>query len=135
MDRTGRISEEIRKELSDLIHNGIKDPRMPPFVSVTAVKVTKDLRFAKTYVSVLGTDEQKKGALQALKSAAGYIRHEIGQRVLLRYTPEFHFELDDSIEKGIHINQLINQTLHGGLPAAPANPTPEADTEEEDDEP
>lgn len=111
MDRIDRISEEVKRELSDIIQNHIKDPRLPPFVSVTGVRVTKDLKHAKTFVSVLGTEEQKQGALKALQSASGYIRHEIGQRVKLRFTPEFHFHLDDSIEHGMHIGKLISDTM------------------------
>ena len=111
MDRIDRISEEVKRELSDIIQNHIKDPRLPPFVSVTGVRVTKDLKHAKSFVSVLGTEEQKQGALKALQSAAGYIRHEIGQRVKLRFTPEFHFHLDDSIEHGMHISKLISDTM------------------------
>jgi ribosome-binding factor A len=111
MDRIDRISEEVKRELSDIIQNHIKDPRLPPFVSVTSVRVTKDLMHAKSFVSVLGTEEQKLGALKALQSAAGYIRHEIGQRVKLRFTPEFHFHLDDSIEHGMHISKLISDTM------------------------
>lgn len=111
MDRTERISEEVKKELSDLIQNHIKDPRLPDFVSVTAVRVTKDLRYAKAYVSVLGDESKKKGAIDALRSASGYIRHEIGKRINLRYTPEFRFELDDSIEHGMYLSKLIDETV------------------------
>ncbi|MGI6123258.1 MAG: 30S ribosome-binding factor RbfA [Acetivibrionales bacterium] len=111
MDRTERISEEIKKELSDLIRNQIKDPRLPEFVSITAVRVTKDLRYAKVYISVFGDDEKKTGAITALKNAAGYIRHEIGQRVNIRYIPEFSFILDDSIEKGMYLSKLIDDTI------------------------
>lgn len=111
MDRTDRISEEIKKELSDLIRNHIKDPRLPEFVSVTAVRVSKDLRYARVYISVLGDDEKKKGAIAALSSAAGFIRHEIGQRINIRFTPEMSFHLDDSIEKGLYVSRLIDETM------------------------
>lgn len=111
MDRTDRISEEIKKELSDLIRNHIKDPRLPEFVSVMAVRVSKDLRYARVYISVLGDDEKKKGAIAALSSAAGFIRHEIGKRINIRFTPEFSFHLDDSIEKGLHVSRLIDETM------------------------
>ena len=111
MDRTERISEEIKREVSDLIQNHIKDPRLPDFVSITAVRVTKDLRYARVYVSVLGDDEKKKDALAALGSASGFIRREIGQRINLRYTPEFSFKLDDSIEHGMYLSKLINETM------------------------
>ncbi|MCX7774208.1 MAG: 30S ribosome-binding factor RbfA [Clostridia bacterium] len=121
MDRIDRISEEIKKELSGLIRNEIKDPRLPEFVSITAVRVTKDLRFAKIYVSVLGDEAKKKDAIAALVHAAGFIRHEIGHRINLRYTPEFHFELDNSIEQGMHISRLIDQTLAKGQESKPQN--------------
>lgn len=112
MERTDRIAGEIQKEISDIIRNSIKDPRIPQMVSVTGVKVTKDLRYAKVYISIYGSDEEKKNAITALKGAAGFVRREIGQRIQLRYTPEIIFEADDSIERGMHISKLIEETLH-----------------------
>lgn len=111
MDRIDRISEELKKEISSLIQNGLKDPRLPKMVSVTAAKATRDLRYAKVYVSVYGSDEEKESALEGLKSAAGYIRREVGSRLKLRYTPELLFELDNSIERGVYITKLINETV------------------------
>lgn len=107
-DRITRISEEVKKELSIIIKNDLKDPRLSELVTVISVNVTKDLRYAKAFVSVLGDDTAKANSILALKSAAGYIRHEIGERVKLRYTPEFIFELDDSIEHGINIARILN---------------------------
>lgn len=106
-DRTARISEEVKRELSVLIKNELKDPRLSEIVTVTGVNVTKDLRYAKVYVSVLGDQKEKVSSLKALKSASGFIRHEIGNRIQLRYTPEFLFELDNSIEHGIHIAKIL----------------------------
>ncbi|MGI6085662.1 MAG: 30S ribosome-binding factor RbfA [Acetivibrionales bacterium] len=126
MERTDRLSEEIKRELSDLIRNQIKDPRLPEFVSITAVRVTKDLRYAKAYVSVLGDEEKKNDALTVLKNAAGFIRHEIGQRVNIRYTPEFSFILDDSIEKGMYISKLIDDTINK---SKASKPDPDGDNE------
>jgi ribosome-binding factor A len=111
MDRTNRIANEMQKEISDIIRNSIKDPRIPELVSVTAVRVTKDLRYARVYISVFGSEKEKRDAMAALKSASGFVRREIGQRVQLRYTPEITFSLDDSIEHGIHISNLINETI------------------------
>lgn len=106
-NRIDRISEEVKKELSFVIRD-LKDPRLNTnMVSVVNVAVTKDLRFAKAYISVLGDDAAKKGAIDALKGAAGFIRKEIGHRIDLRYTPEFSFVLDDSIEYGSHINEVL----------------------------
>jgi len=113
MERTDRISEEIKKEVSQIIRENIKDPRLPEFVSVTAVTVTKDIRYARVYVSIYGDQEKKKAAMAALTSAAGFIRREIGQRISLRYTPEIQFRLDESIEHGMHISKLIEETMGG----------------------
>ena len=96
-NRIDRISEEVKKELS-LVIRELKDPRLNTnMVSVVNVVVTKDLRFAKAYISVLGDDNAKKGAIDALKGAAGFVRKEIGHRIDLRYTPEFSFVLDNSL--------------------------------------
>ncbi len=111
VDRTNRIAEEMKKEISNIILNELKDPRLPSMVSITHVKVTKDLRYAKIYVSVLGDEEQKKNAVIALKSAAGFIRREIGQRIKMRLTPELTFEIDNSIEQGVYLNKLIDDVM------------------------
>lgn len=115
IDRIDRISEEIKREISSIIQNDIKDPRLPGFVSVVSVNVTRDLRYAKVFVSIYGSEEEKKNGISALKSAAGYIRREVGHRVQVRYTPEIHFELDDSIEHGARISRLLHDTIkqHG----------------------
>lgn len=105
--RSGRINEEIRKELSDIIQNELKDPRLTAMISVTHVDVTKDLRYAKVFVSVFGKDEDEANSLAALKSSAGYMRKEIGHRINLRYTPELIIELDKSIEHGMHMETLF----------------------------
>jgi len=107
--RSGRINEEIRKEISDIIRTGIKDPRLNAMVSVTKVDVTKDLRYAKVFVSIFGDEESKGNSLQALKSAAGFIRKEVGSRINLRYTPEMIIQLDSTIEQGMHIDALLQQ--------------------------
>ena len=104
--RTDRISEEVKRELSAVIRE-LKDPRLPNMVSVIAVRVTKDLKFAKAYISIMGDDNVQNDGIAALKSASGFIRREIGHRLNLRNTPEFAFELDNSIEYGAHINEII----------------------------
>ena len=111
VDRIVRISEEVKREVSNIIQGELKDPRLPKLISVTSVNVTRDLRYAKVYISILGKDEEKKAALEGLKNAAGFIRYEIGKRIKLRYTPEFIFELDNSIEHGVYINKLINEVV------------------------
>ncbi len=104
--RTDRVSEEIKRELSSIIRE-LKDPRIPQMISVISVRVTKDLKYAKAGISVMGGEKVKKDAFAALKSASGYIRKEISRRVNLRQTPEFTFVEDDSIEYGAHISQIL----------------------------
>ena len=105
--RIDRISEEVKRELSMIIRE-LKDPRLTKsVVSVINVNVTKDLKFAKAYISVLGKEEVQKDAMDALRSASGFIRKEVGRRINLRNTPEFTFVLDNSIEYGAHINQVL----------------------------
>lgn len=105
-NRIDRISEEVKKELSTIIRE-LKDPRITTVISVVNVSVTKDLKLAKAYISVFGDAKVQKGVLDALKSASGFIRREIGHRINLRATPEFTFILDNSIEYGAHINQVL----------------------------
>ena len=105
-NRKGRINEELQRELSALIRT-LKDPRVQQsMVSVTKVEATGDLRYAKVYISVLDKDKSKE-TLKGLKSAGGFLRREIGSRLQLRYTPELVFELDDSIEYGTHMFNLL----------------------------
>lgn len=112
-NRTVRIAEEIRRVLSDIIQNDIKDPRVPMLTTVTRVDLTRDLRYATAYISVFGEKEDKVKCIQGLKSAAGYIRREVGSRVKIRYTPEILFEIDESLEHGLHINKLL-EDIHKG---------------------
>ncbi|HIW57880.1 MAG TPA: 30S ribosome-binding factor RbfA [Firmicutes bacterium] len=107
-NRMDRVSEEVKRELAAIIRE-LKDPRLSGMVSVISVKVTKDLKYAKAGISVLGDEKKKKDALSALKSASGHIRKEIGRRLNLRNTPEFSFVEDDSIEYGAHINELLKK--------------------------
>lgn len=108
--RGGRINEEVKREISILIRDEIKDPRMTAMVSITSVKVSKDLRYAKVFVSIFGKNEEEKNeTFAALKSASGYVRREVGQRMNLRNTPQIIFELDDSISYSMRIEELIDK--------------------------
>ena len=105
--RKGRIHDEVKKELSFILRE-VKDPRLSDaFISITAVDVSGDLKFAKVYYSALMGD--KKEIAKGLKSCAGFIRREIARRLNLRMTPEFTFVEDHSIEHGAHISKLLNQ--------------------------
>ena len=106
--REEKVNTELKRELSVLIRE-IKDPRVPMMISVMKTEVTKDMKFAKIYVSVMGNDEEKKNALKGLKSATSFLRREISRRLNLRITPELNFVIDDSIEYGNHILDVINK--------------------------
>lgn len=107
--RVNRISEEIRKIVSELLTIGLKDPRVNPMTSVTKVDITRDLGFANIYVSVLGEKNEKDETLKGLESAKGFIRKEIASKIDLRYVPELIFHLDESIEQGIYMSRLIEK--------------------------
>lgn len=107
--RINRISEEIRKVVSNLLFNGLKDPRINHMATVTSVEVTRDLSFANIYISVLGDDLEKENTILGLESAKGFIRKEIGSRVDLRHIPEPKFHLDESIENAMHMSELIEK--------------------------
>ena len=107
-ERTDRIASEIMREAERIIREDVSDPRTQCMFSVTHVDVTRDLRYAKVYISIY-EEEKRQPMMKALKSAAGFIRHNLGRRVQLRYTPELLFELDTTIEYGVHIASLINQ--------------------------
>ena len=107
-ERTDRIAAEMMREVERIIREDVSDPRTDCMFSVTHVDVTRDLRYAKVYISVY-EEEKRQPMMKALKSAAGFIRHNLGMRVQLRYTPELLFELDTTIEYGVHIASLLNQ--------------------------
>ena len=118
-NRIGRINEEIRKELSALLR-ALKDPRVQGgMVTVTHVDTAKDLSCARIYISALDKGQEKE-VLQGLRSAAGYLRRELGRAVRLRSTPELQFVADDSIEHGAHILEMLRDP-NVVKPANPAN--------------
>ena len=106
--RQEQLGEVIAEELSDLIRTRMKDPRIG-FASITDVDLSADLRHAKVFVSVLGAPEEQRATLQGLEHATGFLRHELAQRLNIRYTPEIVFRLDESIERGTRILQLIQE--------------------------
>ncbi len=118
-NRIGRINEEIQRELSALLRT-VKDPRLQSgLLTVTHVDTTSDLRYAKIYVSALDK-VQEKDMLKGLKSAAGYLRRELGAALRLRYTPELQFIPDGSIQQGAHILEMLRDP-NVVKPANPAN--------------
>ena len=109
-NRQGRIDEEIRRELSQIISFELKEPSVTGMISVTRVKVTPDLKYAKVSVSILNSKNVKE-TLAGLKKSAGYLRSELAKRVNLRNTPELVFELDESLEYGARIDSILNNIM------------------------
>jgi ribosome-binding factor A len=114
--RVGRVGEQIKKELSQIIQSDLKDPRIG-FITVTGVEVTNDLSQAKIFLSVLGTDDQKAETLKALGRGSGFIRSELGKRIRLRKIPDLIFRFDASIDYGSHIEKLLGQLNSENAPS------------------
>lgn len=106
--RSGRINEEVKKELAEIFRE-LKDPRIPEMLTIVAVNVTNDLKYAKVYISTIEGGDKTKNAVAALNYASKFIRHEIGQRIDLRSLPTFTFVADDSISHGIHISSILDK--------------------------
>ncbi|EFH89683.1 30S ribosome-binding factor RbfA [Ktedonobacter racemifer] len=106
--RQEKLGELIAAELSELMRTRVKDPRVG-FASITHVEVSGDLRHAKVMVSVMGTEEEQAATMQGLKNASGFLRHELAERITLRYMPDLVFKLDHSIAEGARILALINK--------------------------
>jgi ribosome-binding factor A len=111
------LAEELKNEISAIIAQEVKDPRVG-FATVTAVEVTPDLRQARVLVSVLGSPQEKQETFEALARATGYIRRLVGARIRLRYTPELSFAYDDSIEHGDRMMRLFDE-IRTESPEAP----------------
>lgn len=106
--RSHRLTQELKHEISLIIAQEVRDPRIG-LLTVTEVEVSPDLRYARIYVSVLGSPEEKKQTLDALASAGSFIRRQVGARIKLRHTPELTFAYDESIEQGDRMMQLIEE--------------------------
>ena len=107
--RIQRVNSLIRQEISELLQRQVKDPRLGNFVAVTEVSLSSDLRYAKVFVSCIGSEEEKQAALSGLAAASGFLRNQLAKRLRLRHIPELSFRWDDSIERGDHLLQLIDR--------------------------
>jgi ribosome-binding factor A len=107
--RIAKVNDAIRREISDLLVREVKDPRLGGLLSVTEVVTSADLRYAKVYVSVMGSEEERKQVDEGLAAAAGFLRRGLGERLKIRYIPELSFFRDDSIERGSRLLKLINE--------------------------
>ena len=110
-NRAEIVGDEMRKVMQDIISNELKDPRVPLLTSVTQVKMTRDLSHATVFVSVYGSDSEKKAALDAIEGATGFIRSEMCQRINLRLAPELHFKLDNTLDEAARMDALIDKTM------------------------
>ena len=106
-----RINESVKEELSNIIRNEVKNPRIAPVVSVTEAIVATDLKNCKVMISVLGDEKAKEDTMEGLKSSSGFIRHMLAVNLNLRNTPELHFKLDESIEYGVEMSKRIDEVM------------------------
>ena len=109
-NRMNRIDEELKKEISNIVSYDLKNPNITGLISVTKVKVTPDLKYAKVYISIINS-KNKKDTFVHIKKASGFVRTEIAKRINLRITPEIIFELDDSIEYGAKIDVILKNII------------------------
>ena len=106
--RVARVAELIRMELADIILNELKDPRLG-FITVMGVEVAPDLRDAKVFISVMGTEKEKKSTLIALDHSKGFLQYRINESLRLQYTPRLHFKLDESIDNSLKIDKILKK--------------------------
>jgi ribosome-binding factor A len=107
--RHERIAEEIQHEVISMLEGELRDPRLETNVAVTEVRLSPDMKQARVYVTVEGTPEERDATLDALKRAAGFVRHELVERIQMRRSPEILFVLDESVEQGRRIDELLRQ--------------------------
>ena len=107
--RIARVNDLIREEISSMLMRDIKDPRISGLLSVTEVQTSADLKHARVFISVMGSEDEKKRVEEGLAAATGFLRRGLGERLSLRYTPELNFKRDDSIERGSRLLSLIEE--------------------------
>lgn len=108
-NRTDRLNSNLKEVISEVIRQEVRNPHVNELLTVTRVDITKDLRYAKVYVSVIGSETEKQETLGALNSAAGFIAVNASKKVVMRYFPELKFILDDSVQKHMRIESLLGK--------------------------
>jgi ribosome-binding factor A len=108
-NRVVRLNSLLKEVLSEVIHREVKNPHVSPLISVSSVDISKDLQHAKVYISVIGTPVEKEATIKALQSAAGFIAVHASKKVVMRYFPDLTFKLDDSVDKYIRIESLLEE--------------------------
>ena len=106
--RLERFNSLLRQEISDLLQRQVKDPRLGSFISVTSVEISPDLSFAKVFISRFGTEQEKQDTINALNTAAGFFRHELGERMKTRRIPDLSFRIDNTMEKAARVLEIID---------------------------
>lgn len=109
VQRTDRLNSLLKEVISEVVQRDVRNPHVNHLLSITRVEITKDLHHAKVYISVIGTQEQKEETIKALQSAAGFIAVNSSKKVTMRYFPELTFKLDDSVDKHMKIDSLLNE--------------------------
>jgi ribosome-binding factor A len=128
--RTERLGEEIREEVARMISGELKDPRIG-FVTVTRVNLGPDLRQARIFVGVLGTEKQRQASLVGLKQASGFMRRALGQRLRLRHTPELHFQYDEGLDASDRVARLLSEIQQPKAEPAPDDNDADNDADED----
>src|SRR5215211_2659966 len=123
--RPDRVAEAIREEIATFLAEGVKDPRVVGMVTVTGVELTRDLRHARVFVSVLGSEEEKKATFEGLEALAGHLRGRVGRALRLRSAPEIDFRADRSVAHAARIETLLNQIKQPSAIDAPVDLAPE----------
>jgi ribosome-binding factor A len=111
--RPEKVAHLMRREVADILQRRVRDPRVSAMVSVTDVQVTPDLSFARGFVSILGEPAEREATLEALGHAAGFVRHELGERLGLREVPEVRFVYDESLDRGARVEELLKRIQDG----------------------
>jgi ribosome-binding factor A len=106
--RTDRLNSLLKEVISEVIRKEVRNPHVAELVTVTRVQISKDLRYAKVYISIMGSEQQKTETMEALRSAAGFIAVHSSEKVVMRYFPDLTFILDDSIEKHMRVEQILS---------------------------
>lgn len=107
--RTDRLNSLLKEVIAEVVRRDVRNPHVNELVTVTRVDITKDLHYAKVFISVIGNEKEKEETLKALQSAAGFIAVNASKKVVMRYFPALTFKLDDSVEKQMRIDALLNE--------------------------
>lgn len=130
--RTDRVAEAVREEVAAFLARDARDPRIKGFVTVTGVDMSRDLRHATVFVSIMGSDEERSETYEGLKSTAHYLRSHVGKTLRLQFAPEINFKVDESVARAARIETLLASIKSNDSDAHPVNSDGSADSSKED---